>query len=63
VKQPKEKFKKIKGAMKRDTFSLTDSSGMDSSDEGKVIAQLKEKFHIAGKMGKKVKILMVYPKS
>jgi hypothetical protein len=63
VKQPKQKLKKIKGAMKREIFSLTDSSGRDSSEDSEVIAQLKEKFHIAEKMSKKVKISMVYPKS
>jgi hypothetical protein len=63
VKQPKEKFKKIKGTMKRNVFSLTDSSGRDNSDESEVIVQLKETFHIAGGMSEKVQILMVLPKS
>jgi hypothetical protein len=34
VKYPKEKFKKVKEAVKRKIFNLTDSSGSDSSGEG-----------------------------
>jgi hypothetical protein len=49
VKYLKEKFKNVKGAMKRKTFNLTDSSDRDSSGEGEMIAQLKENFHITGK--------------
>jgi hypothetical protein len=51
VMYPNGKFKKVKGAMKRKIFNLTDSSGNDSSGEGELIAWLKEKFHITGKKG------------
>jgi hypothetical protein len=45
TKNPKEIFKKIKGAMERKVFSLTDPSGTGSSDEGKKkIAQLGKSF-------------------
>jgi hypothetical protein len=63
VKYLKEKFKKVKGAVKRKIFNSTDSSGSDSSGEDEMIVQLKEKFHITGKKSEKVKILMVLPKS
>jgi hypothetical protein len=49
VNYPKEKFKKVKGAMKRKIFNFTDSNGRDSSGEGEMIAQLKEKFNSTGK--------------
>jgi hypothetical protein len=49
VKCAKEKFKKSEGAVKGEKFNLTDSSGSDSSGEGEMIAQLKEKFHVPGK--------------
>jgi hypothetical protein len=39
-------FKKIRGTTKTKIFSLTDSSGSDSSGESEIIAQLKQKFHI-----------------
>jgi hypothetical protein len=48
VKYLKEKLKKVKEAMKGKIFKLTYSSGSKSSGEGKIIAQLKEKFHITG---------------
>jgi hypothetical protein len=49
--------------MKRKIFNLTDSSGSDSSSEGEMIAQLKEKFHITGKKSEKFQILTVLPES
>jgi hypothetical protein len=38
VKYLKEKFMKVKGAVKRKIFSLTDCRGNDSSSEGEMIA-------------------------
>jgi hypothetical protein len=62
VKYPKENFKK--GAVKRKTFNLTDSSGSNNSGQGEMIAQLKGKFHITGKKkSEKVQIFIVLPKS
>jgi hypothetical protein len=58
----KEKFKKVKGAVKRKIFNLTNSTGNDSSGEGEMIAQLKEKFHITGKKSAMVQMLMVFLK-
>jgi hypothetical protein len=43
--------------MKRNIFSLTDFSGSNSSGEGEMMAQLKEKFHITRKKGEKVMVL------
>jgi hypothetical protein len=63
MKYPKEKLKKVKVAVKRKMFNLTDSCGSDSSGDDKMIAQVKEKFHITGKKSEKVQILMVVPKS
>jgi hypothetical protein len=58
----KEKFKKVKGAVKRKIFNLTNSTGNDSSGEGEMIEQLKEKFHILGKKSEMVQMLMVFLK-
>jgi hypothetical protein len=44
-------------------INLTDSSGGNSSDEGEMIAQLKETFHIIGKKSEKFQILMILPNS
>lgn len=44
MKYPKEKFKKVSGAMRRKILNLTDSSCGNSSSEGEPTAQLKEKF-------------------
>jgi hypothetical protein len=63
VKDLIEKSKKVKVAMKIKVFSLTDASGSDSSGEGEMIAQLKEKFYITGKKNEKFLILTVLPKS
>jgi uncharacterized protein YjbJ (UPF0337 family) len=41
----KEKIKKVKGAVKRKIFNLTDFSGSDSSGKGEMTVQLNEKFH------------------
>jgi hypothetical protein len=60
VKHPKEKSKKVKGAMKRKIFNLTHSS--ESNGSGEIISQLKEKFHITRKKSEVVQILMVLPK-
>jgi hypothetical protein len=43
MKCQNEKSKKVKGATKRKIFNLTDSSESNSSGEGEIIAQLKEK--------------------
>jgi hypothetical protein len=39
VKYLKEKFKQVKRSMTRKIFSVTDSSGSDSSGEGEMTAQ------------------------
>jgi hypothetical protein len=44
VNYPKGKFKKVKRAVKRKIFNLTDSSGSYSSGEGEMIAQLRKNF-------------------
>jgi hypothetical protein len=62
VKYPKDKFKKVKGAVKRKILNLKLWQS-NSSSEGEMIAQLKEKFHITGKESEKVQILTVLPKS
>jgi hypothetical protein len=62
VKYPKEKFKKIREAVKK-KFNSTGSSGSDSIGEGEIIAQLKGKYHITGKKSENVNIFMVLPKS
>jgi hypothetical protein len=49
VKYLKQNFKKVKRAVKREISNLTDSSCNDSSSEGEMIAQLKEKFHLTEK--------------
>jgi hypothetical protein len=46
MKYPKQRFKKVIGAVRRKIFSLTDFSGSGSLGEGEIIAQLKVKFHI-----------------
>jgi hypothetical protein len=38
AKYPKEKFKNVKGAVKRKVFSSTDSSDSNSLDDGEMIA-------------------------
>jgi hypothetical protein len=58
----KGKIKKIKGAVKI-IFNLTYSSGSDSSGEGEMIAQLKEKFRITGRNSVKAQIFTFLPKS
>jgi hypothetical protein len=63
VKYPQEKFKKVKGAIKRKILNLTDFSGNDSSGEGEMIARFQEKFHITGKESEKYKMLTVLQKS
>jgi uncharacterized protein YjbJ (UPF0337 family) len=44
VKNSKEKFKKVKGAVKRKVLNLTDSSGTDSLGEGEMIVKRNENF-------------------
>jgi hypothetical protein len=39
-----DKFKEIKGAMKRRVFNLAELSGKDNSGEDKMIVKLKKKF-------------------
>jgi hypothetical protein len=39
VKYPKEKFKNIKGVMKRKIYNLTDSNSSNSSGEGEMTVE------------------------
>jgi hypothetical protein len=56
VKYPKENFRKVKGAMKRKIFSLTDYSCSNISGGVEMIAQLKETFHMT-RVSEKIQIL------
>jgi hypothetical protein len=49
--------------MKRKIFNPTDFSGSSSSGDNEMVVQLKEKFHITGRKGEVVQILMVLPNS
>jgi hypothetical protein len=60
VNYPNERLK-FKGAIIRKIFNVTDSSSSNSSHEDKMIAQLKEKFHITGRKSERIQILMVLP--
>jgi hypothetical protein len=51
-----EEFKKIKGV---EVFSFLNSSGSNTSGEDKMMACLKETFHITGKRSEKVQIFFV----
>jgi hypothetical protein len=44
IKYPEEKFMKLKEAVKRKIFSLTVSSGSNSSGEGEMVVQLRKYF-------------------
>jgi hypothetical protein len=58
-----EKFKKIKGAIKRKIFNLRDTSDNVSSSEGGMTAQLKGTYHMTGRKSQKIQILTILPKN
>lgn len=62
MKYPKDKFKKVKGAVQGKIFNLTDSSDSDNSGEDGMMAQLKEKFHITVKKDENIHMLKILQK-
>jgi hypothetical protein len=49
--------------MERKMFNLTSFKSSDNSGEGKMIAQLKEKFQVTGKKSEKFQLLIFFHKA
>jgi hypothetical protein len=53
----------MKGAMKRKIFTLTDTSGSNSSGVGVVVTHLRETFHITGPKSEKFQTVIIFVKN